>query len=220
MRLKKQQFEDTIKQCKKHQEELESVRSAIKQKDAILEQEKYLSKWYETQTNEKFAENQTLFKVTNVLNSEKEILLAKLENQFTINAANETSTQNAISKALSVTETFQKDAEDNLTFLRHLQLECKEDSIDRKTDLEKYSKHFKDVKNNTIHTDLFKSIAVKALHSHIGNQQEIIEGKLLSLEQTLLNCDQQVKMAYLMISDMACTYKDKFEKVRNSFVLS
>lgn len=213
-----QQFEDTVKQCKKHQEELELARTTIEQKEATLEKEKHISKWYETQTNEKFSEIQTLFKVTNMLHSEKEILLAKLENQFTINANNETSMHNAISKALRTTDALRNDVEEKLALHRNLQLQCREDIVERKTDLEKYSKHFKDVKNNTIHTDVMKNVAVKdTFQAHVGNQQDIIEGKLLSLEKVLRNCDEHLKMFKMQIPAMASTYKVKVEKVRNVF---
>lgn len=209
-----QQFEDTIKACKKHQEELELARDAMKRKDEILEQEKFICKWYESQTNDKFEENQLLIKATNMLHNEKEILLAKLENQFTINTTNETVTQNAISRALGVTDSFYKEAGDKMAFHKNTHLQNLEDFNAQKADFERYSKHFKEVKNNILHNDLFKGVTVKEkLPMFVGEHQGIIQGKLVSLEEILLNCDRQLKAFQLMIPDMAHMYKDKIEKV-------
>lgn len=215
MRMKMQQFEDTIKECKKHEEELQIARNTMKQKDEILEKEAYISKWYENQTNERFAENQILFKATNMLNNEKEILLAKLENQFRINSTNETLIHGAIGKVLSLTDTFHKEVEDTFMFHKNLQLQCRDDFLNQQTDLKKYSKEFKDVQNNTIHSDLLKNLCIReTLESHTRDQEGIIQGKLVSLEKVLLNCDQHLKTFQLMIHDMVYIYKEKIEQVR------
>lgn len=206
-----QQFEDTIKQCKKHQEELQIAHDTMKQKEQILEQEKFLCKWYEDQTHEKFAENQILFKATNILSNEKKILLAKLENQFNINVNNETVIQDAISKTLSFAETFHTEIEDKLTVQKTLQTQCMDDCINQKSDLEKYSKQFKDLQMTTNRIDLLKNIAVrKTLDSYMGGEQKIIQEKLVSLH----NCIQQIKIFQETNLDMAYKYKDKAEKVR------
>lgn len=211
-----QHFEDTVKACKKHQEELQLAQDVMKQKDESLEQEKYISKWYESLTNDKLEENEQLIKATNMLNNEKEILLAKLENQFTINSTNETVTQSAINKAMSLTDSFNKESEDKLAYHKNTHLQFMKDFTVQKTDLEKYAKHFKEVENNIIHSDdQFKGIAVKEKLSHlIEEQRKVMQEKLISLQEVLLNCDRHLKMFQVMIPDMAFTYKDKIEKVR------
>lgn len=214
MRLKKQQFDETIKQCKQHQQELQLVRDEMKEKDDILQKERFLSQFFENQTNEKFAENEILFKTTNILNNEKEILLAKLENQFTINTNNETTTQGAINKALSITDSFHKEVEE-IMYTKNLQSQCRDDVVNKKTDLEKYSKHFKDVKNNAIHGDLIKHVSVREpLETLMESQQSIIFQKLTFLEKILLNCDHQLKSFQATIPTITFKYNNEVVKVR------
>ncbi|XP_072376972.1 kinesin-like protein KIF11 [Diabrotica undecimpunctata] len=100
------EFDETVEQCKKHKEELENAMAMIKEQDDILEQEKFLSKWFEDQTSEKLEEAHKLLSATKTLHSEKEILLAKLEHQFNINVSNQKLTHTAVSNAVHMLDEF------------------------------------------------------------------------------------------------------------------
>ncbi|CAH1104663.1 unnamed protein product [Psylliodes chrysocephalus] len=106
MYAKLRQFEETVEQCKKHEQELETARATMKEQDENLEQEKFLSKWYENQTSEKLAEAQRFLNVTKTLHSEKQILLAKLEHQFSINVSNEMVTHKAVTEVTNMIDKF------------------------------------------------------------------------------------------------------------------
>uniref|UniRef100_A0A6P7FK00 Kinesin-like protein n=1 Tax=Diabrotica virgifera virgifera TaxID=50390 RepID=A0A6P7FK00_DIAVI len=100
------EFDETVQQCKAHKEELENAKATIKERDDRLEQEKFLSKWFEDQTSEKLEEAQKLLSATKTLHSEKEILLAKLEHQFNINVSNQKITNTGVSNAVNMLEEF------------------------------------------------------------------------------------------------------------------
>ncbi|CAG9854948.1 unnamed protein product [Phyllotreta striolata] len=101
-------FEETVIQCKRHKEELETAKAHLKEKDNLIEQEMYLSKWYEDQTMQKLEEAQHLLQTTKQLNSEKEILLAKLENMFALNTTNDTVIKQAVVKANNMCDKLEK----------------------------------------------------------------------------------------------------------------
>ncbi|XP_056645587.1 uncharacterized protein LOC130450899 isoform X2 [Diorhabda sublineata] len=109
MYSKVREFEETVVQCMKQRRELEAAKATIKEQDEYLEQEKFLSKWYENQTSEKLEEAKKLLAATKNLHSEKEILLAKLEHQFTINVSNEQITQKAVGNVLKMLDQFGND---------------------------------------------------------------------------------------------------------------
>lgn len=213
MKIRMQQFENTVKQCKKHQEELELARETVKQKDHILEQEKFLSQWYENQTNERMAEIQVLFSATNDLHNEKEILLAKLENVFSINANNESITKTAVQEALSAVDTIHIKV-NQLECQKNAEIQFKDKCLNQKDNLKIHLQHLEDAKVNLLKSDVLGNSSVRTtLETHIGNHQDIFHEKCVSLEKMLFNCDEQLKTFQLKIPDVAFKCKEKIQKV-------
>nr|CAI5842974.1 unnamed protein product [Callosobruchus analis] len=92
MHEKIQEFEKTVEECKQQREELKRVKTEVKEKD-------YLANWYEQHSTSTCEEIQSLLNATQTLNSEKEILLGKLESMF---KANETHVNIARQSATAV----------------------------------------------------------------------------------------------------------------------
>nr|CAH7741332.1 unnamed protein product [Callosobruchus chinensis] len=92
MHEKIKEFEKTVEECKHQREELKRVKNEVKEKE-------YLANWYEQYSTSTCGEIQSLLDATQTLNSEKEILLGKLENMF---KANETHVNIARQSATAV----------------------------------------------------------------------------------------------------------------------
>nr|CAI5852497.1 unnamed protein product [Callosobruchus analis] len=73
-----QEFEKAVEECKQQREELKRVKTEVKEKE-------YLANWYEQYSTSTCEEIQSLLDASQTLNSEKEILLGKLENMFKTN---------------------------------------------------------------------------------------------------------------------------------------
>ncbi|XP_056631662.1 kinesin-like protein KIF11-A isoform X1 [Diorhabda sublineata] len=146
MYCKVREFEETVVQCMKQREELEAAKATIKEQDEYLEQEKFLSKWYENQTSEKLEEAKKLLAATKNLHSEKEILLAKLEHQFTINVSNEQITQKAVGNVLKMLDQFgNEETEKFMCSENKIKNKISERIFEFKENLQKSSNTFKNI---------------------------------------------------------------------------
>lgn len=217
MYCKVREFEETVAQCRRHQEELDVAKATIKEQDEHLEQEKFLSKWYENQTSEKFAEAKKLLAVTKNLHSEKEILLAKLEHQFTINVSNHQITQNAVGNVLKMLDQFgNEETEKFICNESKIKKEIEEEILEFKNNFQNSSAILKNV-SKEIESTIKESKNSLCVRKYISSKSKYyidkIRKKTKIMEDIFNQHEQEVDLLNSEIPKTVEFYRKNSEKI-------
>ncbi|KAG5898201.1 hypothetical protein JTB14_005581 [Gonioctena quinquepunctata] len=214
MEAKVKQFEETVVLCKRREAELEKVKAAIKEKEETLEQERFLAKWYESHSSEKYQEAQNLLKTTTVLNSEKEMLLSKLEHQFNINLSNESLLENAVSTVVNMINEFGEDETSKIKSSEEdMQTELKDNLVELKSEFKSYSLTLKSVSEKLRSESMINGLSIqKSIEDHSLEHFEIIKAKAALLEDVLERYNRQLDIFKTSVPKLAEGYRAKTEE--------
>nr|XP_023021818.1 kinesin-like protein KIF11-B [Leptinotarsa decemlineata] len=214
MEAKVRQFEETVELCKRHEEELDKAKAAIKEKDETLEQERFLAKWYESQSSEKFNEAQNLLKTTKLLNKEKEILLAKLEHQFNINLSNETVLQNAVRTVINMINKFEEEESSKMKASeQNMQMQFTENLLKLK---DEFKNHTQTIKNGsgTLSKEIAKNnfSVQKSVEEQSKEYIQVVKSKAALLGDVLFQYSRQLQIFKSSVPKLAEGYRSKTEE--------
>ncbi|CAH1184025.1 unnamed protein product [Phaedon cochleariae] len=214
MQARVRQFEETVELCKQHQHDLELAKAAIKEKDETLEQERYLAKWYEDQSSEKYEEAQTLLKATQTLTTEKEILLAKLEHQFHINSSNQSVAQTAVSHVVDLLSDFGKEETARFEGIAKENAEQFRTYLIGLTDeLRQSSGLMREIPSRVQQNSKNNFSAQKMIGQYSKNYLEVIDGKAALLNGVFDQYKKRVEYYRKSVPKLADEYRVKTENI-------